>query len=222
MRRVPAKFVSLVLMVPATMRLLVPFIDMQTAAEIPFVGGDVAVDFVNTAEQRGDPVAEDVLRTATDLRVWGRRQRLLAPSATASDEAAELARATRTRELLHSLLKARVDGANPTQSQLDELASLASEAYGAAALARGSDGELAWRWNRNDLASVRHTAVASAVELLSSSPTGRLKECPGDHCGWLFLDTSKRGNRRWCSMSECGQNAKDEQRRARRRARSDT
>jgi predicted RNA-binding Zn ribbon-like protein len=62
--------------------------------------------------------------------------------------------------------------------------------------------------------------VTSAVELLRSSPTGRLKECPGDRCGWLFLDTSKRGNRRWCSMSECGQEAKDEQRRALRRARS--
>ncbi|MGH2486180.1 MAG: CGNR zinc finger domain-containing protein [Ktedonobacterales bacterium] len=27
-----------------------------------------------------------------------------------------------------------------------------------------------------------------------------MRECPGPRCGWLFLDTSKNGARRWCSM----------------------
>jgi predicted RNA-binding Zn ribbon-like protein len=60
--------------------------------------------------------------------------------------------------------------------------------------------------------------VTSALDLLRDVPDARLKQCPGGNCGWLFLDTTKRGNRRWCSMSECGQDAKDERRRARRRA----
>jgi CGNR zinc finger len=38
-------------------------------------------------------------------------------------------------------------------------------------------------------------------------------QCPGERCGWLFLDTTKRGNPRWCSMSECGQEAKNLNRR---------
>ena len=46
-----------------------------------------------------------------------------------------------------------------------------------------------------------------------------IRQCPGDHCGWFFLDSTKRGNRRWCSMSECGQEAKTAQRRARSAAR---
>jgi predicted RNA-binding Zn ribbon-like protein len=60
--------------------------------------------------------------------------------------------------------------------------------------------------------------VTGTIDLLQAEPTVRLKQCPGQQCGWFFLDTTKRGNRRWCSMAECGQEAKDEQRRVRRQA----
>jgi predicted RNA-binding Zn ribbon-like protein len=56
--------------------------------------------------------------------------------------------------------------------------------------------------------------VTAAVDLLGRDTTPRLKQCPGDRCGWFFLDTTKRGNRRWCAMSECGQDAKTARRRA--------
>ncbi|WP_082946716.1 CGNR zinc finger domain-containing protein [Mycobacterium sp. ACS4054] len=29
-----------------------------------------------------------------------------------------------------------------------------------------------------------------------------------DDCGWLFLDTSHRHNRRWCSAADCGNRAR--------------
>jgi predicted RNA-binding Zn ribbon-like protein len=44
--------------------------------------------------------------------------------------------------------------------------------------------------------------IYSAYELLLSDRLSRIKECP--NCGWLFLDTTKNGTRRWCSMSTCG------------------
>jgi predicted RNA-binding Zn ribbon-like protein len=200
---------------------------MQTAAELPLVGGHVALDFINTAEQRGHPDAEDVLRAPADLRAWGRRLGLLTAGASAGgptggetgDGTDELARAVVARELLHSLFVARIEGAEPTRAQLAQLSAFAAEAQAAARLETTDDGRVEWRWAKSDLASVRHVAVTSAIELLRAEPTARLRQCPGDHCGWLFLDTSKRGNRRWCSMRECGQEAKDEQRRASRRAR---
>ena len=192
---------------------------MQTAAELPLVGGHLALDFINTAEQRGHPAAEDVLRAPADLRAWGRRLGLLTTGASAGDENDELARAVAARELLHTLFVARINGAEPTRAQLAQLSALAAEAQAAARLETGGDGRVEWRWAKSDLASVRHVAVTSAIELLRAEPTARLRQCPGDHCGWLYLDTSKRGNRRWCSMRECGQEAKDEQRRASRRAR---
>jgi predicted RNA-binding Zn ribbon-like protein len=48
----------------------------------------------------------------------------------------------------------------------------------------------------------------SAVDLLTSSDLGRLKICPAHECEWLFLDDSRNGTRRWCSMAECGNRAK--------------
>ena len=193
--------------------------EKQTAAELPLVGGHVALDFVNTAEERGHPDAVDVLRTPADLWIWGQRAGVLRAAIARTDDTAELARALAARELLHELLVTRLDGAQPKRAQLAELTALVATAYAAATLAPADDGRVGWRWAGKELASVRHVAVTSAVELLESEPSGRLKRCPGEHCGWLFLDASKRGNRRWCSMRECGQEAKDEQRRARRRAR---
>ena len=81
---------------------------MQTLAELPFVGGHVALDFVNTAEQRGHPAAGDVLHSADDLRAWGERYGLL--SAGVSGDGAELRRAVEARELLYSVLLARAGG----------------------------------------------------------------------------------------------------------------
>ncbi len=45
-----------------------------------------------------------------------------------------------------------------------------------------------------------------AGELLTSGRLGDVSECPGDECGWLFLNPS--GRRRWCSMDSCGNRAK--------------
>jgi predicted RNA-binding Zn ribbon-like protein len=47
------------------------------------------------------------------------------------------------------------------------------------------------------------------MALLTAPELQRVRACPGlGDCGWLFLDTSKSGRRRWCSMEGCGSRAK--------------
>ena len=46
----------------------------------------------------------------------------------------------------------------------------------------------------------------------------RVRRCANDVCLWLFLDDSKSGNRRWCSMSACGNRAKAHRHYARKKA----
>jgi predicted RNA-binding Zn ribbon-like protein len=58
--------------------------------------------------------------------------------------------------------------------------------------------------------------VLAASELLTSDEMARVKRCPG--CGWLFLDTSRNGMRRWCSMEDCGSEAKSKRQYERKRA----
>jgi predicted RNA-binding Zn ribbon-like protein len=192
---------------------------VQSIHEMPFVAGHTALDFVNTAEERGHPAAGDALLTPADLRVWGQRYGLIARSLKPDDQAhAELERARAARELLYTLFSARAHQQPPRKRDLARLAELAVEAYGVASLRVDADGGVRWRWSPSKLAAIRHLVVASAVELLHTEPSSRLKQCPGDHCGWFFLDTTKRGNRRWCQMRECGQEAKDERRRQHRHA----
>lgn len=52
-------------------------------------------------------------------------------------------------------------------------------------------------------------AAHEAIDLVSGNATdgpsaGRVRECAADDCYLLFLDTSRPGNRRWCSMQRCG------------------
>jgi predicted RNA-binding Zn ribbon-like protein len=46
------------------------------------------------------------------------------------------------------------------------------------------------------------------LELLRTAPPGRLRRCSGPGCVLWFLDTSRNGRRRWCSMAGCGNRAK--------------
>ncbi len=188
---------------------------MQTLEELPFVAGHPALDFVNTAEQRGHPLAGEVMRTPEDLLVWGRRYGLLSDTATSAEPAHELFRALQARELLYGLWFSRVHGDTDNPGDLRALAELGAEAYSAGRLDPTEQDRLRWHWDRTDLATIRHVAVSSAIDLLTTAGTARLKQCPGEHCGWFFLDTTKRGNRRWCLMSECGQVAKSAGRRNR-------
>ncbi len=187
---------------------------MKPIAELPFIAGDVALDFVNTAEERDHPEADDALRTPADLRLWGERYGLINSAPDADDVArAELRRARQARELLYVVFFERVQRRPVPRKLLSGLGQLASAAYRAASLEPTGDGSIRWQWDPSQLATIRHVAVTSAIELLEREPSPRLKQCPGEQCGWFFLDATKRGNRRWCSMSECGQEVKNLRRR---------
>jgi predicted RNA-binding Zn ribbon-like protein len=191
---------------------------MQPMEELPFVAGNAGLDFVNTAELRGHPEAGDVIATAADLRRWGQRYGLLSDASVHGLSDQELRRALEARELLYAVFVARIQRRAPSRAQLDQLGALAAAAYESAELHCDDTGAIEWRWRRSELSTIRHTAVTAALPLLAQPPTPRLKQCPGDQCGWLFLDATKRGNRRWCEMRKCGQEAKDDRRRQRRSA----
>jgi predicted RNA-binding Zn ribbon-like protein len=59
-----------------------------------------------------------------------------------------------------------------------------------------------------------------AVELLRTVDLRQVRVCPlaEGGCGWLFLDRSRNGSRRWCSMDDCGALAKARRLNDRRRS----
>lgn len=93
--------------------------------------------------------------------------------------------------------------ANPALRRM-QLAYLEALAHGQ--LASDTDG-CAWRWDSGGgLLAPLWPIVAAAVELLTNGPAGHIKPCHA--CWFLFIDHSKNGSRRWCSMEDCGKAAK--------------
>ncbi|WP_312888589.1 CGNR zinc finger domain-containing protein [Nonomuraea rhodomycinica] len=51
------------------------------------------------------------------------------------------------------------------------------------------------------------TAAAAFVRMMAERPS-RVRPCAHPECVLWFLDVSKNGSRRWCSMESCGNRAK--------------
>ncbi len=191
-------------------------------ASFEFLAHDPALDFVNTVDERlGDRV--ELLSDSTALLRWGieagliSRDARIGPGAREQREArSELARAVALREVLTRVLDDHVGGRAAAAGDLAAIARAVADACSAGALVEdpvSQEGGLRWQWDRSALATCRHVVASSGLALLTGPRLARVGRCGGPTCGWFFLDTTKRGNRRWCSMSGCGQEAKSTQRR---------
>jgi predicted RNA-binding Zn ribbon-like protein len=198
------------------------------AGSLPLVGGAACLNFANTSSGRGGPHHLEHLRSYELLLVWTEHAGLLAntlhrdlsrqalgePAAAAS----VLQRALTLREAIHSTAAALAHKASPAADGLETLNRELSRAMSQAALRR-SGGGFAWDWS--DVGSVLDRPLwpiaRSAADLLTGTDPDRIKQCPGQHCGWVFLDLTKNGRRRWCEMEVCGSRAKVRRYRARRR-----
>ena len=189
-------------------------------SELRLLAGDPALDFVNTLDPRDGPKPSDLLLTVEDLTRWGllagllddRDARAIRRSAKSDAPHAEqlLREARVAREVIYRTFAAVARSANPDAADLRELSARYPKALASFELhANGS--RLAWtsRPGSDGLERVIATVVRSAVELLTSPRLMRVKECAAEgECGWLFLDTTRSGTRRWCRMSGCGSRAK--------------
>lgn len=61
----------------------------------------------------------------------------------------------------------------------------------------------------------------AAIELVAGDQLQRIRNCANPTCSLMFIDHSRPGRRRWCSMERCGNRAKTSRyRRRRQRTRS--
>ena len=177
----------------------------RTVDNIEFWGNHLALDFANTLEgPPGEPPEKDHLHTYADLVTWARRAGMLPEGARPRGD--DLGR---TRELRAAIAQV-FSAPEPPSAPLRTLLEIHGEAVIHGTI-RGGD----WVWaGRHPDRPLWPIAVA-AVDLLRSDELARVKRCDG--CCWLFLDRSRNGSRRWCSMDECGVHAKMRRYRASRR-----
>jgi predicted RNA-binding Zn ribbon-like protein len=64
------------------------------------------------------------------------------------------------------------------------------------------------------ISQVLSTLARDAIDLFSGPLAARIRVCAAADCGLLFVDQSRPGDRRWCSMQRCGNLAKVRRHRA--------
>ncbi|MEU4547099.1 CGNR zinc finger domain-containing protein [Nonomuraea dietziae] len=166
---------------------------------VELVGNALCLDFANTVNSR--PVARrDWMATPEEAVTWADATGL--PIEDPRGLAAALPAARELREAVFRVFDALAHEDDPPRQDLDALAVLYAEGVAHSHLeAHGAGYRLAWEAPRT-VEILLWEVAASAVELLTHGPLERLGACPS--CCWLFLDTSKNGRRRWCSMASCG------------------
>ncbi|MBF6301865.1 CGNR zinc finger domain-containing protein [Nocardia amamiensis] len=53
-------------------------------------------------------------------------------------------------------------------------------------------------------AAALSTLARDAIDLFTGPLAARIRVCAAEDCGLLFVDASRPGRRRWCSMDRCG------------------
>lgn len=208
-------------------------------SELPLIGGHPALDLVNTLE-RGVPLdgeqPYDVLSDTSALLRWTVRVGLISDAeATRVDRAwgedtatarAGLAAVRDIREELHLAVLAMIpttDGEPiAAGAALVELHERWSAAAARATLVLDQDDPPRVRLAYGTVPAmlVPDRIAETALDVLLTADLTRVRRCPVDEggCGWLFLDLSRNGSRRWCRMADCGSTAKARRLTERRRA----
>jgi predicted RNA-binding Zn ribbon-like protein len=184
----------------------------RTIADLELVGGNIALDFANTINSRRAP-KRDYLATYVDVVAWAERAEILPSHAsralrsrTSKDRHGEdqaFRRALLMRETIYRTFSAIAAGKRPTAPEIRKLLGAYGQAVARASLEqkRGGGSALRWSWSQ-PRADVLLPIAYAAGHLLLAADHPPVKECPG--CGWLFLDRSSNGSRRWCDMQTCG------------------
>ena len=178
------------------------------------VGGHPALDLANTISSRRGGTGIDCLDTYDDLLVWAARQGVMDEAEASKLRAAAqldpaaaavaLQDAKQLRECIWRVWTAMQAGMAPAAADLALLASGVLAAQRARVL-RWSGAQAWWQWTEAaGLDAVTARVALAAAELFAGEHLHRVRECEGLQCGWLFLDSTRNGTRRWCVAEQCG------------------
>jgi predicted RNA-binding Zn ribbon-like protein len=166
-----------------------------------FRGGSLALDLAATVTGRLGASPRDLLATPADLDRWLMAAGLAQTAPGATD--GNLVQAQALREALYRLALARAEGRDlpgPDRELINGFAALP-----AAPPWLGEDGRARLFGDARGLLA---SLAREGVELLGGELSDRVRQCQGPPCAVLFVDTSRKGDRRWCSMAACGNRAK--------------
>jgi predicted RNA-binding Zn ribbon-like protein len=184
-----------------------------------FQANALCLDFANAMHWPRTKRVE-LLESYDKLIEWGRLAGLDMSRGHVRDargRARALASAIAVRDLVQRICYQQLDTGRPRAADLAALTIQVQAAHARRVLAMTADGP---RWVTSPEVSAHQRVIDVVVRSLDALLTGgdltRLKAC--QRCDWLFLDASKNGARRWCSMRSCGSHSKSQAYYRRKRA----
>ncbi|HEX4711246.1 CGNR zinc finger domain-containing protein [Phenylobacterium sp.] len=179
-----------------------------------FRGGHNAIDLPATLQARLKPTPRELLKTPQDLVRWLAAAGLASSPLEANESDLTLARSL--REAIYALANAKLPGGPDPADALTVLNAVAAEPSATPQLT--ADGEVRLV---GPVSALLATLARDAVRMFGGEAADHIRQCQSPTCTLFFIDTSRSGERRWCSMSGCGNTAKvAEFRRRRREAKS--
>lgn len=176
-----------------------------------FRGGHPALDLAATLAGRRKAEPRELLAGPDDLDRWLRSAGIAADGGASAED---VALARHLREAVHDVTTARIAGQDDPEAR----AALNRVAAGEAAIpvldATGSH-------LTGGAGAMLAMLAREAILLLGGAQADRIRRCAGEGCALLFVDISRKGDRRWCSMAGCGNRAKVGKHRHRRRTQAE-
>ncbi len=172
------------------------------STEFRFRGGRPCLDFVATVVGRyRDPV--DQLATAAEVGRWLQEAGLVldVPDVRMSDIIA----VHELREAIYRLIHPETR-ATPAAEDIRAVNHFASHESLHPVLA--SNARAATNSSPHPVQACLSMVARDAIQLLASPDLDSVRECSRAQCSVLFLDSSRSGQRRWCDMTRCGNQAK--------------
>jgi predicted RNA-binding Zn ribbon-like protein len=195
-------------------------------SEFKYIGGDLAIDLVNTVDWTSRGLEYERLEDYSRLTEWAegagvvsaRAAGALRRKAARSPREAETAHraALRARSVLQRLFVEITEGGASAGAlaEFNRLLVPTVERLRVVPAPRGRGAfRLGWAGDDERLDSLLWPVLWSAASLITSDEAARIRVCGGDDCGWMYVDRSRNGLRRWCQMETCGTREKTRRRR---------
>ncbi len=194
--------------------------EITDSNKFDFDAGLLCLDFANTANWHASAHPVEYLESYTDLVEWGlaagvltrpqAEQMLFIAERNPAQAADQLEQAIALREAVYHIFSASAADQPIPEGDLSVLNHYIQRAMSHVALKPGPEGmAMDWETRPETLDRMLWPVARSAVDVLTSDLQEHVGECQDDRgCGYLFLDTSRNGSRRWCSMESCGNRAK--------------
>lgn len=190
----------------------------DSAAPVRFRQGSgrLCLDYVRTLRHRDQPDAIEELADPEALTAWVRQCGPCGDRPVPRPTPEQVRDARLLREAVHQLLLSALGPEGPSgapSAARTRLNHAAARPVPTPRLAPSGD----LRWHSEDPVPATLALIARDALDLATSPDllNRVHPCASPICGALFLDSSRPGTRRWCSMDTCGNRAKKSALRAR-------